>query len=439
MKRSVLTALVAVSTLALVGCGSDSDDGGSADGDATTTTAADYSVITVPEDHPTIQEAVNAAKEGDLVLISPGVYKEAVNVETPNIVVRGLDRNEVIIDGEFERENGIKVFSDGVAVENLTVRNHTGNGVFFTGEYSDDTSQNRILTGYRASYVTAYNNGLYGIYGFNAQGGQFDHSYGSGHPDSAFYIGQCNPCDTVLTDLVAEKNMLGYSGTNSTGVTIVNSVWRGNRSGIVPNSLHSEKLAPNRGTTIVGNLVVDNNATDAPNNEGIAIAFGNGIVLGGVSNNVVERNLVTGHANAGLVITDYPDSTNPETKEKETFKPEKNEVRNNTFSGNGFDLAYLTVNYASQLFGNCFEDNEITTEFPEGLQAKAACGAPEVDLGDLAPILSKLTPPPADVDWKTVAAPPAQENMPDAATAPPVPAPKSPPKVDLAAITTPKG
>lgn len=438
MQRTSLAAVLAVAALALAGCGDDTSSSG-ADDPGTTAASPDYSVLRVPEDHPTIQEAVNSAAEGDLVLISPGVYKEGVNVETPGIVVRGVDRNEVIIDGEFERENGIKVFSDGVAIENLTVRNHTGNGVFFTGEYSDDTSKNRILTGYRASYVTAYNNGLYGIYGFNAQGGQFDNSYGSGHPDSAFYIGQCNPCDTVLTDLVAEKNMLGYSGTNSTGVTIVNSVWRGNRAGIVPNSLHSEKLAPNRGTTIVGNLVVDNNADDAPNAESIAIAFGNGIVLGGVSNNIVERNLVTGHVNAGIVITDFPDSKNPETGKSETFKPEKNQVRSNRLSGNTFDLAYLTVNYASELFGNCFEENEISAEFPEGLQARAGCGAPEVDLGDLSPVLSRLTPPPAQVDWKTVAVPPAQPNMPDAETAPPKRAPKSPPKVDVAAITTPKG
>ena len=434
MKRAL--AAIAASTLLLAACGGEStDDAGSADSAATSDAAGQ--VLKVPGDFPTIQAAVDKAASGDLVLISPGVYKEGVVVETPDIVIRGLDRNKVIIDGEFTRDNGIKVFSNGVAVENLTVRNNTGNGVFFTGEYNDDTSKNKILTGYRASYVTAYNNGLYGIYAFNATKGQFDHDYGSGHPDSAFYIGQCNPCDAVVTDSVGEMNMLGYSGTNSTGVTLVNNTFSHNRAGIVPNSLHSEKLAPNSGTVIVGNTVTDNNAADAPNNSGIAIAFGNGIVLGGVSNNVAERNLVTGHTNAGIVITDMPDSKNPETDKNETFKPENNKVRSNKLSGNTMDLAYLTVNYASTLFGNCFEDNEITTEFPEGLQAKSGCGAPDADLGDLTPILSKLTPPPADVDWKTVAAPDDQENMPNAAKAAAVPAKSVPMKVDVDAIKTP--
>ena len=242
MKRAL--AAIAASTLLLAACGGEStDDAGSADSAATSDAAGQ--VLKVPGDFPTIQAAVDKAGSGDLVLISPGVYKEGVVVETPDIVIRGLDRNKVIIDGEFTRDNGIKVFSNGVAVENLTVRNNTGNGVFFTGEYNDDTSKNKILTGYRASYVTAYNNGLYGIYAFNATKGQFDHDYGSGHPDSAFYIGQCNPCDAVVTDSVGEMNMLGYSGTNSTGVTLVNNTFSHNRAGIVPNSLHSEKLAPN--------------------------------------------------------------------------------------------------------------------------------------------------------------------------------------------------
>ena len=427
MKRLLVAAVVL--SIVAVGCGNDSTSNGSDSDSATTAKGADHTLV-VPDDYDTIQKAVDASQPGDLVYIKNGVYKEGsvgVTVETENIVLRGEDRNKVIIDGEFKRDNGIKVFSNGVAIENLTVRNNNGNGIFFTGEYNDDTSKNKILTGYRASYVTAYNNGLYGIYAFNATKGQFDHSYGSGHPDSGFYIGQCNPCDALLTDLESEKNMLGYSGTNSTGVTIVNSTFHDNRSGIVPNSLTGEKLGPNSGTTMIGNRVMDNANASAPNNKGFEIAYGNGIVLGGVSNNIVERNLVTGHLLSGIVVTDMPDK----------FKPEGNKVRGNTFADNTYDLVYLTVNFPSNLFGNCFEDNKITTEFPEGLQDKAKCGGPEVDLGDLSSIISKVPPTPPDVDWKTMAAPPEQKNMPDAKDAPAKPATDVPAKVDLDAITTP--
>ena len=117
-------------------------------------------------------------------------------------MIRGVDRNRTILDGEFERENGVFVVgADGVAVENLTARNFTENGFFWNG-----------VLGYRGSYLTAYRNGDYGVYAYDSQYGQFDHSYASGSPDSGFYIGQCNPCHAVITDVVSEYNQLGYSG-----------------------------------------------------------------------------------------------------------------------------------------------------------------------------------------------------------------------------------
>jgi len=189
--------------------------------------------VHVPGDAPTIQAAVDNAHAGDLILVAAGTYREAVVVEkVDNITIRGTDRNRTILDGENSRDNGIKVFRNGVAVENLTIRDYKSNGVFFTGDFAS----NFVLTGYRASYVTTANNGEYGLYAFNATKGMFDHDYGSGHPDSAFYVGQCDPCDAVITDALAEHNMAGFTGTNASGVTIVRSEWRTNMIGIVPNS-----------------------------------------------------------------------------------------------------------------------------------------------------------------------------------------------------------
>ena len=203
--------------------------------------------IEVPADHETIQDAVDAAAPGDLILVSPGVYNEVVNVTTPELTIRGLDRNEVILDGEFELDNGIRVLgAGGVAIENMTARNYTFNGFFWTG-----------VDGYRGSYLTAYRNGDYGLYAFDSVNGLFEHSYAAGSPDAGFYIGQCYPCDAVIDDVHAEHNGLGYSGTNSGGnLLIVNSRWNNNRAGISTNSGSYELCYPQRESTIVGNLAV---------------------------------------------------------------------------------------------------------------------------------------------------------------------------------------
>ncbi|MDH4306924.1 MAG: plastocyanin/azurin family copper-binding protein, partial [Acidimicrobiia bacterium] len=226
----------------------------------------------VPADYPTIQSAVDAAEPGDLVLVEPGVYKEAVTVTTPGLVIRGTDRNSVILDGEFTRENGIAVTADGVAIENMTARSYTVNGFFWNG-----------VTGYRGSYLTAIDDWVYGIYAFDSVDGLFEYSYASGAWDAGFYIGQCDPCNAVVTDVVAEYNGLGYSGTNSSGnIWIVNSEWRYNVAGIVPNTLDSELLPPANNVVVAGNYIHHNGeAEEAPNRTAEWSAFGNGVVLAG--------------------------------------------------------------------------------------------------------------------------------------------------------------
>ena len=68
----------------------------------------------IPGQYSTIQAAVNAANPGDWILIAPGDYHErgdymhalpggdaagAVLITKPNLHLRGLDRNQVIVDG----------------------------------------------------------------------------------------------------------------------------------------------------------------------------------------------------------------------------------------------------------------------------------------------------------------------------------------------------
>src|ERR687893_1421228 len=249
--RRLLGMLLASVLVLTAACGGD-DDAASDDqsGDETTEQGA---TLRVPEDHDTIQAAVDAAAPGDLILVGPGTYEEAVTVETDELTIRGLDRNEVILDGGFELDNGIRVVgASGVAVENMTARNYTNNGFFWTGS-----------EGYRASYVTTYRIGDYGVYAFDSTKGLIEHSYASGSPDAGFYIGQCYPCDAVIDDVVSEYNGLDYSGTNSGGnLLIVNSTFRNNRAGVVPNSGTYELCYPERDTTSVGNTIERNRVWD---------------------------------------------------------------------------------------------------------------------------------------------------------------------------------
>ena len=387
--------------------------------------------IHVPADQPSIQAAVDAALPGDLVLIAAGTYHEAVKVHIPRIVVRGEDRNKVILDGQDQLENGVLVAADGVAVENLTVQRYQVNGIIFTKAYDDavtDPSQHQILRGYRASYVTTANNGLYGLYAFFARGGQFDHSYASGHPDSGVYIGQCKPCDAVVTDMVVEANSVGYEGTNASGnLFVINSIWRRNRVGITPNSQDMEKLAPQGDVVVAGNLVVDNNEANSPSTGGGA--FGLGIAIGGGTSNQVVRNRVTGNRTAGIVITDL-----------NHYQPKGNQVKGNVAQGNGIDLGYyLSTGPDITAMGNCFTGNTFTTSGPDTIETALSCGGANSDGGPRVtsdPARFTAQEPPG-VDYRTIALPGPQPSMVDALTAPGRSAEGQRPNIDVNAITVP--
>jgi plastocyanin len=369
---------------------------------------ASGSVRRVPRQYPTIQSAVDAADPGDLVLIDRGVYHEEVTVTTPSLTLRGLDRNQTIIDGDFVRGNGVAVLADGVAIENLTARNAVLNGFFWTG-----------VTGFRGSWLTAYNNGDYGIYAFDARDGLFEHSYASGSPDSGFYIGECYPCRVVIRDVTAENNAIGYSGTNSGGdLYVVSSVWRNNRSGLVPASLDLELRPPQRETVIAANLIVGNSNRSAPTAALPAIAYGNGVLIGGGLGNVVERNVIADHEQHGILITPMYD--------RNWWPAHQNVVRENRIVRSG--RADLALGGPGSL-GNCFAGNQYASAAPAGLELFHGCGGLRLPLGfDPLPLVSIVGYRGMTVgrhafpDWRHQPVPPPQAVMPNAATAPGRPA-----------------
>ena len=433
-RRTFLSVIAAMLGLVAASCGGDTAGPATDDGVA--------GALLVPAEYATIQLAVDAAQPGDLVLIDPGVYRESIVVETNRIVIRGIDRNSVILDGEFDEsaENGVIIFSDGVAIENLTVRNYTKNGLFWTGSYADDI----FVEGYRASFVTVHNVGVYGIYAFNAVGGMFDHSYASGSDESSFYVGQCDPCNALLYDVVGEYSGIGYSGTNSTGVVVANSEFANNAIGIMSNSSDFEELAPNRGTTIIGNYIHDNNEYVVSLEEQDRVGLSSGVVLAGTTGNVVERNTIVGNHGAGVLVVDWVRQFGGRTG----FRASGNIVRDNLVRDNGFerartgaDLVLVLEDPSSGGGGNCFEGNTFLTSMPADIEDTVPCGAANSLPIELAPLDQIFGP--ATLLWELVdyrnAPVPAYtfDTMPDAATASPVPAANMPMAIDLDAITAP--
>lgn len=249
------------------------------------------SEIVVPAQLSTIQSAVDVAREGTTILVTPGVYEESVQIRTKGITIRGTRRGSVIIDGEAERANGIVVAAPEVTVQNLTVRNHTSNGVLISAQRD-----------FRVSYVTASNNALFGIHAFDAQRGVIEQSYASGSANG-FHVGQCLPCDIVVRGNVAERNAVGYEGVNASGgMFVLGNRFSGNRVGLAANAEREDDV------TLVGNLVSDNHEALTPARADGAFGLGMSITA---SPRTVFRNLVTGNPGGDVVAAPVKKSKAP--------------------------------------------------------------------------------------------------------------------------------
>lgn len=457
--RRLLVLLLALGLVAAA-CGSDgesddaSDSGGGTEAPAEPTCDQD-GTLNVPEDFDTIQDAANAAGPGALVLVAEGTYEEAVDVTCPDITIRGVDRNEVVLEGNFELENGVRILeTDGVVVENMTAQNYTGNGFFWTG-----------ADGFRASYVTAIRNGDYGVYAFGTINGVIEHSYGSGSPDAGVYVGQCGDCNIVIDDFTSEWNGLGYSGTNSTNVTIINSTFRHNRSGIVPNAGSYEGCAPPIRNTIIGNVASDNGNLET---SAIAVAAefpGIGIIITGSNDNLVTRNRVDNNPVAGILVAPTPESDPigplieepdpacvedavpvPEAELAELPNPlvwhaHRNTVTANVAEGNDANGGWDIMSVEAEDRENCFAGNEAAVFSPANLEDVAPCGGPfgvvEAESAALIALLDANQAEPADFETVPLPDPGELENMPDAENAPAEPARGPQGEIDLDSIQVP--
>ncbi len=339
----------------------------------------------------TINRAVAKASGGDLIRVRKGTYREGVKVtgsryDGLRIVGDTRKPGRVVIDNKRLKgaaaQNSVLVNSaDRVTVSGLKVRNYKGNGVFFVN-----------VDGYTASDLIAAGPGVYGVYAFNSKGGTIKDSVAYEHNDAGFYIGQtpkqAKPKRSIVTNVKAYRNVLGFSGTNMRYVTIKNSQWFNNGTGIVPSSLKSERFPPPQENVISGNEVFWNNYNyyagakfRIPRTGPAGLAgypLGVGILLFGGQGHTVERNKIYGNWLVGYGAIEQLTllgEKSPALKEAAVLR--RNVVRNNDFGLGGRDLNGRDMFYDGTGTQNCFSGNTLRSpNLPLDNGTFAACPAP---------------------------------------------------------------
>lgn len=89
--------------------------------------------INVPADYATIQAAINAAADGDTIMIAAGTYHQGLNISSKHLTLQGAGKTTTFLDGTGLAVRGIYAHADvghTTTITGLTVQNFGNTGVF---------------------------------------------------------------------------------------------------------------------------------------------------------------------------------------------------------------------------------------------------------------------------------------------------------------------
>ena len=230
--------------------------------------------IRVPTDYPTIQSAINAADNGDSILVASGVYYEQLTVKK-SISLIGENRQTTIIDGNHSSRYVIQVSASNTTISGFTVRNGDGCGIELTSNRNVNVTDNILMQNhygislYYSCDNTIINNtinnnswtsGGNGVDLIHSDGNIIEKNEIQRTEDCISLMGSCN--NTIRSNYIASRTRMNPdSHIGGMGVNLY-------------------RMLLERAST--DNKILNNNITD--NTECVSMAF--------ASNNIISGNIM---------------------------------------------------------------------------------------------------------------------------------------------------
>jgi hypothetical protein len=338
--------------------------------------------------HPgdSIQDTVDAAPAGTDIILTPGTYMEthggdvAVRIKTDDIrlIGRPLRKSKVVLVPGPGNHHGILVEPDdgapdiqGSRIQGLTVQGFSNNGIKL-----------ERVNGFEILNNVSIDNLENGIQPELSANGLVKNNLAYGSNDSALWIeGGTN---VRVIGNVTHSSVTGLEVTISKNLVIAGNESYNNTIGMGlyhPSGASEPPLADMGDLQVQYNYIHDNNLPNhAPGGQAASLPPGGGILLNGISDNVLKRNLITNNNFFGLAVVGYCLGQGEFPGEEPPYCPsnrsgvdpvprnnviEANIVINNGSDGGDHPLAsfaadiiegYVNLPYGSDpTAGNCFE------------------------------------------------------------------------------------
>jgi hypothetical protein len=361
-------------------------------------TAADAAVHRVHEGE-SIQAAVNSASPGDTILVDPGTYQEdpislyGLHITTPNLRLIGKVRRgkgeagkvRLLVNGD--QQTGIFVAPPGCGYTDSACASEDLQGFYVRGFTVEGFPQNGIQTrwvdGFKFVRNESVNNLNNGIYPTLSANGLVRNNVSYGSLDTAMWVAGSENVRVVGNELYGSP--IGFEITVSNDVQVEWNFIHDNTVGVGlfhPNAAGNPQLPVMANWVIERNFIFNNNLPNPapPASFQAGVPPGVGVLLLGVSDNVVAKNFIANNDFVGIGVlgwctaTGLGDPSRDCVNDPPQADPSANNnlVYRNWLTGNGqspppflplpgVDILYVQTPPFEPGTGNCFEQNRPST------------------------------------------------------------------------------
>ena len=279
-------------------------------------------------DGDSIQAAVAAAGEGDVIRIFPGTYSETVYIDKDDLVISGvvIDGAWPVMEGNKELNDAILYSGNDITVENLQIQHYKGNAIMGQAGNNFLVRNNHII-----------DTGVYGIFPEFGKNGLITHNVLSGIEDAAIYVGMSDYIHVTNNEVFG--NVAGIEIENTRHSIVENNYVHDNTGGVLVFITPGLPIKTTYDTIVRNNFIVNNNTPNfgIPGSTVSGIPAGTGILNMAGDQTTIEGNVISGNKTIGILITDHMNAPSVTLDPEADPNSDEIAILDNLMWNNGYD------------------------------------------------------------------------------------------------------